>query len=140
MSLRLTVFMLHFLQRPLSPLRHNEFVRLDVETPVRHRYGIRVIHRRRARLEDDLPQLGEVLTPIVKIRKTVPAKDSLADPIPSCGQSSAKAGSESGTVAASIIASRRWGNFIRQIPLGRSLDLDQGLSGRFPLSYRSCAR
>ena len=138
MNLPLTVFMAHFLQRPPSPLRHNEFVRLDIETPVW--CGIRVIHRRRARLEDDRPQLGEVLTPIVKIRKTVSAKDGLADPIPSCGQSSAKAGSESGTVAASIIASRRWGNFIRQIPLGRSLDLDQGLSGRFPLSYRSCAR
>jgi hypothetical protein len=119
MNLILTVFMLRFLQRPLSRLRHNEFVRLDVETPVWHRYGIRVTHCRRARLEDDRPQLGEVLTPIVKIRKTVPAKDSLADPIPSCGQSSAKAGSESGTIAASIIASRRWGNFIRQIPLGR---------------------
>ena len=94
MNLPLTVFMLHFLQRPLSPLRHNEFVGLDVDTPARHRHRIRIIHGRRARLEDDLPQLGEVLTPIVKIRKTVPAKDSLADPIPSSGQSSAKAGSE----------------------------------------------
>ena len=83
------------------------------------RYGLRVIHRRRARLEDDRPQHGEVLTPIVKIRKTVSAKDSLADPILSCRQSSAKAGSESGTVAASIIASRRWGNLVCQIPLGR---------------------
>ena len=32
----------------LSPLRHNEFVPLDVGTPVWHRYGIRVIHRRHA--------------------------------------------------------------------------------------------
>src|SRR6516225_9677484 len=86
---------------------------------VSHRYGSRVIHRRHARLEDDRPQLAEVLTPIVKIRKAVPAKDSLADPIPSSGQSSAEAGSESGTIAASIIASQRWGNFVRQIPLGR---------------------
>ena len=140
MNLPLTVFMLHFLQRPLSPLRHNEFVGLDVDTPARHRHRIRIIHGRRARLEDERPQLGEVLTPVVKIRKTVSAKDSLTDPIPSSRQSSAKAGSESGTIAASTIASRRWGNFIRQIPLGRSLDLDQGLSGRFPLSYRSCAR
>ena len=82
------------------------------------RYGIRVIYRRRACLEDDRPQLGEVLTPIVKIRKTVSAKDSLADPIPSSGQSSAKAGSESGTIPDSIIASRRWGNLVCQIPLG----------------------
>jgi hypothetical protein len=111
--------MLDFLQRPLSPLRHNEFVRLDVERTVWHRYGIRVIHRRRARLEDDRPQLSEVLTPIVKIRKTVPAKDSLADPIPPSGQSSAKARSESGTVPASISASRGRGNFVRQISLGR---------------------
>jgi hypothetical protein len=83
------------------------------------RYGIRVIHRRRTCLEDDRPQLGEVLTPIVKIRKTVSAKDSLADPIPSSGESSAKAGSESGTIPDSIIASRRWGNLVCQIPLGR---------------------
>jgi hypothetical protein len=45
-------------------------------------------------------------------------KDSLADPIRSPGQSSAKAGSESGTVPASIIAISRGGNFVRQIPLG----------------------
>jgi hypothetical protein len=60
----------------------------------------------------------EVLTPVVKIGKGVPAKDSLADPIPSLGQSSAKAGSESGTVPASIIAVSRGGNLVRQIPLG----------------------
>jgi hypothetical protein len=36
-----------------------------------------------ARLEDEPPQLSEVLTTIVKIRKTIPAKDRLADPIPS---------------------------------------------------------
>jgi hypothetical protein len=71
-----------------------------------------------ARLEDERPQLGELLTPLVKIGKGVPAKDSLADPIPSPGQSSAKAGSESGTVPASIIAISRGGNFVRQIPLG----------------------
>jgi hypothetical protein len=47
---------LHFLQWPLSPLRHDVLVRLDVETPVwRHQHGIRVIHRRRARLEDERP-------------------------------------------------------------------------------------
>ena len=109
----------HFPQRPLSPLSHNEFVRLDVETRARHRHGIRVFHRRRARLEDERPQLGEVLTPIVKIRKTVPTKDSLADPISSSGQSSAKAGSESGAVSASVIASQCGGNFVLQIPLGR---------------------
>jgi hypothetical protein len=83
--------MLHFLQRPLWPLTHNEFFRPDVETPPRHRHGIGVMHRRRARLEDERPQLGEVLTPVVKIEKGVPVKDSLADPIPSPGQSSAKA-------------------------------------------------
>jgi hypothetical protein len=87
--LRLRVSMPHFPQRPLSPLSHNEFVRLDVETRARHRHSIRVIHGRRAGLEDERPQLREVLTPIVKIRKTVPAKDGLADPIPSPGQSSA---------------------------------------------------
>jgi len=51
------------------------------------------------------PQRRKVLTPIVKIRKTVPTKDCLADTIPSSGQSSAKAGSESGAVPASVIAS-----------------------------------
>ena len=57
--------MRHFPQRPLSPLSHNEFVRLDVET--RQRHGIRVIHGHRARLEDERSQLREVLTSIVKI-------------------------------------------------------------------------
>jgi len=64
--------MLLFPQRPLSPLRHHEFVRLDVETTVWHRYGIRVIHRRRARLKDERPQLSEVLTPIVENQKDCP--------------------------------------------------------------------
>jgi hypothetical protein len=111
------VFMLHFPQRPLSPLSHNEFVRPDVETGQRH--GIRVIHGHRARLEDKRSQLREVVTSIVKIRKTVPAKDSLADPIPSPGQSSTKARSESGTVPDSVIASHCEVNFVRQIPLSR---------------------
>jgi hypothetical protein len=56
-----------------------------------------------ARLEDEPPQRSEVPTTIVKIRKTIPAKDRLVDPIPSPGQSSAKAGSESGTVPESVI-------------------------------------
>src|SRR5215472_577636 len=99
-------------------LNHNEFVRLDVETPAWRRRGIRVIHRRRARLEDERPQLSEVLTPVVKIRKTVPTKDGLADPIPFPGQSSAKAGSETGAVGASVMAIPGSGNLVRQIPLG----------------------
>src|SRR6516225_2413796 len=105
--------------RPQSPLSHHELVRFKAETPTRHRPGISVIHRRRARLQDERPELGEVLTPVVKIGKTVPAKDSLADPIPSSGQSSAKAGSESGTVPATVIARRCGGNLVRQTPLGR---------------------
>jgi hypothetical protein len=40
----------------LSFLSHNEFVPLDIETPFWHRHGIRVFHRRRARLEDERPQ------------------------------------------------------------------------------------
>jgi hypothetical protein len=108
---------------PQSPLSHNEFVGLDVETPARCRHGIRVIRRRRARLEDESPQLREVLTPVVKIRKTVPAKHSLAGPIPSPGQSSAKADSEPDTIPASVIPIPSGGNFVRQIPLGsRALD------------------
>src|SRR5215831_11030599 len=75
---------------PLPPLSHNEFVRPDVETRAQHRHGMRVIHCRCACLEDQRPQLGEVPAGVVKIRKTVPAKDSLADLIPSPGQSSAK--------------------------------------------------
>jgi hypothetical protein len=65
--------------RPQSPLSHNELVRFKVETPARHRRGISVIHRRRARLEDKRPQLREVLTPIVKIGKSIFAKDGLGD-------------------------------------------------------------
>jgi hypothetical protein len=91
---------------PLLRLSHNEFVRLDIETPVWHQHGSRIIHCGLPGLEDEHPQLSEVLTPIVKIRKTVPAKDSLADPIPSAGQSAAKAGSESGRVLTIVIASR----------------------------------
>jgi hypothetical protein len=81
-------------QRPLSPLSHNQFVQLDIETPAWHRLGIRIIHRCRMRLEDEHPQLGKILTTIVKIGEAVPAADSLADPVSSPGQSSAKAGSE----------------------------------------------
>src|ERR1700751_3964097 len=97
---------------------HHEFIRLDIQTPARCRYGIRVIHRRRARLKDERPQLSEVLTPVVKIGEAVPAEDSFADPIPSPGQSSAKAGSEPGAVPAGVRAIPRGRNFVRQIPLG----------------------
>jgi hypothetical protein len=45
------------LPRSLSALSHNEFARLDIETPVWHPRGISVIHRR-ARLEDEHPQLS----------------------------------------------------------------------------------
>src|SRR5215472_18439926 len=82
------------------------------------------MHRRRARLEDERPQLSEVLTPIVEIGKTVPAEDSLADPISSPRQSSAKAGSEPGAVPVGVTAISRGGNFVRQIPLS-SLALDR---------------
>jgi hypothetical protein len=101
----------------MSPLSHNEFFGLDVETRARHRHAIRVIHGRRAGLEDERPQLREVLTAIVKIRKTVPAKDRLADPIPSPRQSSAETSSKFGTVLDTVIASYCRGNFTPQIPL-----------------------
>jgi len=114
----LTGFTLRFPQRAAITLSHHEFVRLDVKTRARRQHGIRVIHRRRARSQDERPQLSEVLTPVVKIGKTVPAKDSLTDPIPSPGQSSAKAGSESGAGRASVMAIPRGGNLVRQIPLG----------------------
>src|SRR5204863_9856315 len=50
--------------RPRSHLRHDEVVRLAPATPVWHRHAIRVVHRRRTRLEDEHPQLREVLTPV----------------------------------------------------------------------------
>jgi hypothetical protein len=62
-----------------AALSRNQLVGLDVETSARCWHGVRVIHRCRARLEDERPQLREVLTPVVKVRKTVPAKDSLAE-------------------------------------------------------------
>ena len=112
-------FRLQLPQRPLSLLSQNEFIRLDVETPTHRRHGIGVIHRRLARLEYDRPQLGEFLTPVVKIGKTVPAKDGFADPIASPGQTPAKACSESSTVPAGVMAIPRGGNLVRQIALCR---------------------
>jgi len=114
----LTAFLLDFFAAAAVDSSHHEFIRLDVQTPARRRYGIRVIYRRRARLKDERPQLSKVLTPIVKIGKAVPAEDSFADPIPSPGQSSAKAGSEPGAVPACVMAIPCCGNFVRQIPLG----------------------
>src|SRR5215831_11598010 len=115
----LTAFLLDFFAAAAVDSSHHEFIRLDVQTPARRRYGIRVIYRRRARLKDERPQLSEVPTPVVKIGKAVPAEDSFADPMPSPGQSSAKAGSEPGAVPAGVIAITRGGNFVREIPLGR---------------------
>src|SRR5215472_16273445 len=82
------------------------------------------MHRRRARLEDERPQLSEVLTPVVEIRKIVSAEDSLADPISSPRQCSAKAGAEPGAVPAGVTAISRGGNFVHQIMLG-SVALDR---------------
>ncbi|MBO0738065.1 MAG: hypothetical protein J2P48_16065 [Alphaproteobacteria bacterium] len=100
-------------------LSHNPFVQLDVETPARRRPGIRIIHRCRTRLEDERPQLGKILTAIVKIGKAVPAEDSLADPMWSPAQSSAEPGSEPGAVPAGVIAIPGGRNFVRQVLLCR---------------------
>jgi hypothetical protein len=103
----------------LWALSDNQFVQLDVETPAWHRLSIRIIRRCRTRLEDERPQLGKILTTIVKIGEAVPAEDSLTDPVSSPGQSSAKAGSEPSAVHAGVIAISRGRNFVRQIPLCR---------------------
>src|SRR5262249_37196071 len=74
-----------------------------------------IIHRCRTRPEDERPQLGKILTTIVKIGEAVPAEDRLTDPISSPAQSSAKAGSEPSAVPAGAIAIPRGRNFVRQI-------------------------
>src|SRR6516225_4946213 len=64
----------------------------------------------------------EVARESAMMSRSIPILDyrlGFADPIASAGQSPAKAGSESGTVPAGVIAIPRGGNLVRQIPLGR---------------------
>jgi uncharacterized protein (DUF1501 family) len=47
---------------------HHQFGRLDLETRARCGCAVCIIYRRRLSLQNELPQLGEVLPPIVEIR------------------------------------------------------------------------
>jgi hypothetical protein len=100
-------------------LSHHQFVQLDLDTRVRHGREVRIIYRRRPSLQNELPQLDEVLTPIVEIRKGVSSQDSLTGPMPLPSHGAAKSGPEFRTVLDMAIAIPGNGNFVREVPLGR---------------------
>ena len=64
------------LEKPVARRRgvrssDNQLVALDIETRARRRPGVGIVHRRRARLHDERPQLSKVVTPIVKIGEAI---------------------------------------------------------------------
>jgi hypothetical protein len=64
------------LEKPVARRRgvrssDNQLVALDIETRARSRPGVGIVHRRRARLHDERPQLSKVVTPIVKIGEAI---------------------------------------------------------------------
>ena len=92
----------------------------------RLRRSIRIIHRHRASLQNEPPQLGEILTPIIEIRKAAPSQNSLAGPMPFPSHGAAKSRPEFCTVLDMDIAISRSGNFVREILL-RRLGFDRQL-------------
>src|SRR5258708_3162309 len=113
-----------------SPLSHNQLVALDVETRTRRRPGVGIVHRRRARQHNERPQLGKVLTPIVKIRKAIPPQESFAGAIPFAPHCAAKSRPQLGLVLTILVATNLLaplvGNGIGQIPLGRIASVRHG--------------
>ena len=55
---------------------HNQLIGLDVKTRARRGPGVGIVHRSRARLHNECPQLSKLPTPIVKIREAIPAQES----------------------------------------------------------------
>src|ERR1700757_4446719 len=104
-------------------LSHNQLVALDVETRTRRRPGVGIVHRRRARQHNERPQLGKVLTPIVKIRKAIPPQESFGGAIPFAPHGAAKSRPQLGIVLTILMATNApaplVGNGTGQIPLGR---------------------
>src|ERR1700759_3679941 len=85
----------------------------------RLRHSVRIIRRRRAGLQNEPPQLGEILTPVVEIRKAAPSQNSLAGPMPFPSHGAAKSRPEFCTVLDRDIANSRSRNFVREILLRR---------------------
>jgi hypothetical protein len=105
----------------IAPLSVGNPSRQLVETRARRRVGI--VRRRRTRLHNERPQLGKVLTPIVKIREAIPPQQSFAGPIPLTPHGRAKARPQPDIVLAILMATNLPAplveNGIGQIPLGR---------------------
>jgi bifunctional non-homologous end joining protein LigD len=108
---------------PGAPLSHNQFVALDAETRARRRPGLRIAHRRRARLHNERPQLGEIPAPIVEIGEAIPPQNRCAGPISFAPDRAAKRRPQPGIVFAIFLAANAPvllpGNGSGQIPLGR---------------------
>ena len=88
----------------------------------RSRDRVGIVHRRRTSAHNDRPQLGKVLTPIVKIREAIPPQRSFAGPIPFAPHGAAKSRPQPGIVLVLLITEAQApfvGNGIGQIPLGR---------------------
>jgi hypothetical protein len=86
-----------------SPLSHNQLVARDVDPRPRRRSGVSIVHRRRARLHNERPQLSKVLTPIVKIREAIPPQESFAGPIPFAPHGTAKSRPQPGILLAILL-------------------------------------
>src|SRR5438132_13287992 len=76
-----------------------------------------------ARQRNERPQLGKVLTPIVKIREAIPPQEGFAGAIPFAPHGPAKSRPQLGIVLSILMATNLpaplVGNGIGQIPLGR---------------------
>jgi hypothetical protein len=105
-------------------LSHNQLIGLDVETRARRGPGVGIVHRPRASLHNECPQLSKVLTPIVKIREAIPPQESFAGPIPFAPHRAAKGRSQLGVILSILMAPNApaplVGNGSGQIPLGLS--------------------
>jgi hypothetical protein len=106
----------------MSALSHNQLAGPGPETPLRQR-PLGLVHRSRARLLDNTPQLGKVLTTIVKIGKAISPQNSFAGLIPFASRGAAKCRPQPDIVNVILLATKGLvppiANGIGQIPLGR---------------------
>ena len=103
-------------------LSHNQFVALDIETRARRWPGIGIVHRRRARLHNERPQLSKVVTLIIKIGEAIPPQETFAGTL-FAPHRAAKGRPQPGIVLAILMATKAptllVGNDSGQILLGR---------------------